>query len=336
MGITKRQNQILFYIIDEYIDNPTPVGSITILKKYMPNISAATIRNEMATLEKLKLLEKVHNSSGRVPSFEAYKMYESTIKNSNIDKDLIKELKLIFGKRNISINQIIQESTSLISTTLNLPLVITEISDHELLKGINFIQTAENLAIIIIITSTGGVHKNIIEFQDIKEMVDMSVCVRIFNDYLIDVKMTELLEKIENLKPIIAKKVENYEKNLQLVISKIFNNNPAFKINIKGQSKLLVQPEFEDRETLKKVIDILEKTSIWQQIAYEESQKGGLTRIIFGDEIGEKNLSIASTSILIGDTISQISIIGPTRMDYTNVKAILEFIKQGLSRLWKK
>ena len=262
MEISKRQNEILFYIIDEYIDNPIPVGSKTILKKYIPDISAATIRNEMAVLEKLGLLEKVHNSSGRIPSFEAYKMYEKTIRKSTIDEDLLKQLKLIFGKRNISINQIIQESTSLISATLNLPLILTEISESDLLKGINLIQTGPSSAIIIIVTSTGEVHKNILEFQDIKVIVDISVCIRIFNDHLIDTKMSELIQKINELKPIIAQKVENYEQNLQAIIYKVFTNNPAFKINVKGQSELLSQPEFEDRKTLKKVIDILEKSSI--------------------------------------------------------------------------
>lgn len=336
MSMTKRQNELLFYIVEEYVANPIPVGSKTILKKYMSSISAATIRNEMVNLEKNGMLEKVHNSSGRVPSIKAYKLYEKSINSSNIDENLLKKLRIIFMKRNISINKIIDESTSLISAALNLPLIVTEIQESDLLKGINLIQTNANSAIIIIITSSGGVHKNIIEFESKQEIIDISICIRIFNDYLIDVKMNDINEKIISLEPIIKSKVTNYEKTMQDIISKIFINSQSFKMNVKGQSELLLQPEFENKENLKKVINVLEKTSVWQQIAYQQYKNGGNTKIIFGDEIGEKELSIGSTTISLGESISQISVLGPTRMDYTNVKAVLEFIKQGLSDLWKK
>ncbi|MGL5630407.1 MAG: heat-inducible transcriptional repressor HrcA [Mycoplasmoidaceae bacterium] len=336
MKISNRQNELLFYIIDEYIETHLPVGSKTILNKYMKNLSAATIRNEMVILEKAGYLEKVHNSSGRIPSINAYKLYESSIHEDNIDIDLLNKLKSIFLQRNISIDKIIEESTTLISETLNLPLVITEINENELLKGINLIQTDERTAIVILITSTGGVHKNLIEFDDQLELIDLSVCIRIFSDYLIDTKMKELYEKIEELKPIISSKVKNYEKTMRDILVKVFSNHPIFKMNVKGHSELLSQPEFRDFIILKKVIKILEKTTIWQQIAYEQSQLGGTTKVIFGDQFGDENIMIASTSIQMGETTNQISIIGPTRIDYTNVKAILNYIKDGLSQLWKK
>ena len=63
-----RKKRILQAIIEEYIDTAEPVSSGSIVKKYGLDLSSATIRNEMADLEKVGYIEKPHTSSGRVPS----------------------------------------------------------------------------------------------------------------------------------------------------------------------------------------------------------------------------------------------------------------------------
>ena len=79
MNISERQEEILKIIVEEYAYTTQPISSKEIIKKYMPDLSSATIRNEMAFLEKKGLLEKTHTSSGRIPSINGYKYYESHI-----------------------------------------------------------------------------------------------------------------------------------------------------------------------------------------------------------------------------------------------------------------
>lgn len=73
--LTPRQVDILKHIIREYIDGAEPVGSEMLEKKYDLGVSPATIRNEMADMEKLKYLVKSHTSSGRIPTSRALKFY---------------------------------------------------------------------------------------------------------------------------------------------------------------------------------------------------------------------------------------------------------------------
>ena len=68
-----RQKELLKEIVESYIKNVKPVGSQTLCKKF--KLSSATIRNEMAALEKLGYIEKNHVSSGRIPSERGYKYY---------------------------------------------------------------------------------------------------------------------------------------------------------------------------------------------------------------------------------------------------------------------
>jgi len=74
-GLTARQTQILKSLVEEYIDTAGPVGSDALEKKYSLGVSPATIRNEMASLTKLKYLQQPHTSAGRIPTPTAMKFY---------------------------------------------------------------------------------------------------------------------------------------------------------------------------------------------------------------------------------------------------------------------
>ena len=72
--LDERKRKILKEIVDEYIETAEPVSSAIIVEKYENNISSATVRNDMAELEKEGYLEKTHTSSGRVPSAKGYRL----------------------------------------------------------------------------------------------------------------------------------------------------------------------------------------------------------------------------------------------------------------------
>jgi transcriptional regulator of heat shock response len=73
--LSDRQFPLIHAVIDEYIKNAEPVGSVEIVAKYNLRCSPATVRNEMAKLIELGFLEMMHTSSGRVPTKMAYRLY---------------------------------------------------------------------------------------------------------------------------------------------------------------------------------------------------------------------------------------------------------------------
>lgn len=77
MSISKRQEEILFAIIEEYAEVATPVGSVTLAKLF--NVSSATIRSEMARLEDVGLIAQPHTSAGRVPTDAGYRYYVNAL-----------------------------------------------------------------------------------------------------------------------------------------------------------------------------------------------------------------------------------------------------------------
>ena len=339
--ISKRQEELLYIIIQEYIANAMPIGSKFIMSKYMKDISAATIRNDMATLEKKGLIQKVHNSSGRIPSTEGYKYYEKNFTNNSINIDLQKALKKIFVNRSYSIEQIIENSVNLISDAFKLSSVVTTIDNDILIKRIDLVPMSEKAAIIMVITSDGNIQNNLIEFENTKQLNDTSICVRIFNDRLIDTSIKDLEVQLNVIKSIIREKVNEYEFIIEEIVNRvfIFNNKTNLKNKINGQSNLISQPEFREQEKLVKILKLLEDSSVWEIIAMKQYKSGGKTTIAFGDEFKkiDTNVSIVSTQIPINKNSSTcISLVGPTRMDYTNVKNVLDFIKTEMEKIWKE
>lgn len=74
-----RKHNLLKAIVEEYIKTAAPVGSTLIAEKYFPDLSSATIRNEMAQLEDEGMIFQPHTSAGRMPTSAGLKEYASEL-----------------------------------------------------------------------------------------------------------------------------------------------------------------------------------------------------------------------------------------------------------------
>jgi heat-inducible transcriptional repressor len=235
INISQRQTKLLQIIVDEYAYTAQPISSKEIIEKYMPNISSATIRNDMATLEKTGFLEKTHTSSGRVPSIAGYRYYEANILKPKLSNNIKNRLSKIFSQRDLSVDTVINQSVEIINQTLHLPSVITTNQQDELLKRFDLIQIDKSNALILIVTSSGNVVKHSIKLADNKNLEDLSVCIRIFNDRLVDTAIKNVDKKLNSIKEIIRSAVHEYEFCIRQIIEKIFSfNEVAPNTNVYG------------------------------------------------------------------------------------------------------
>ena len=128
--LDERKKRILQAIIDEYINTAEPVSSNIIAKNYGLDFSSATIRNEMAELEKVGYLDKPHTSSGRVPSAKGYRFYvDELLKEDDIS---LEEIKYIQSKLATKVNEI--EELTKIATTTILAIIIDIVPEFFMLN----------------------------------------------------------------------------------------------------------------------------------------------------------------------------------------------------------
>ena len=170
--IDDRKKKVLQAIIEEYINTAEPVSSKAIVENYGLNYSSATIRNEMASLEKEGLLEKTHTSSGRIPSEKGYRLYvNELVKDDDIS---LEEIKYISSKLETKVNEI-EDLTKIATSTISEVTHYTTVSigpnvNYQIIKEIKFILLGNRMLMAVILTDTGMVKETIIKFdEDITE-----------------------------------------------------------------------------------------------------------------------------------------------------------------------
>ncbi|MDP3964581.1 MAG: DeoR family transcriptional regulator [bacterium] len=94
--MTEREKTLLKAIVAEHIAQSRPIGSKIIVDKYLPDVSSATIRNDMARLEEAGLIEQPHTSAGRVPTPKAYEYYvQNFLSKTQLDKSSRQKLEYV-------------------------------------------------------------------------------------------------------------------------------------------------------------------------------------------------------------------------------------------------
>lgn len=336
-NLTPRQAQILKAIINEYIAYAIPVGSKLLTKKYFKNLSGGTLRNEMAALEKKGFLKKNHISSGRVPSQIGYQYYVKVLNVSNTTNDLKTRLRSVILQQHKTIDEVIELGVKFINEIINLPVVLTNFSSDEVLKKIDLIILDKSFALFLLVSASGKVFKKTISYANQRQFEDIVICVRIFNDRIIDTRFSEINNQLEVLKEIIRTKVHEYQYVIDEILFKLFDlDQIEANKKIYGIQYLAKQPEFANQEKLTKILNLLEDTSVWQQMAFI-NQTNQRTNIVFGDQLGFKEISVASTLInTTSEAKHQLAIVGPTRMDYQKIKALLTTLKEEIEKYDKK
>lgn len=159
--LNPRKRKILQAIVDEYINTAEPVSSGSIVQKYGLDFSSATIRNEMADLEKSGYIEKTHTSSGRIPSALGYRLYvNELIKDDNIS---LEEIKYIQSKLSTKVNEI-EDLTKITSQTLSEVTHYTSVAvgpraEEQKIQEIKFVLLGTRMLMAVILTDTGMVKR---------------------------------------------------------------------------------------------------------------------------------------------------------------------------------
>ena len=166
--LDQRKKKVLQAIVEEYVNTAEPVSSGLLTKKDELNYSSATIRNEMADLEKAGYLEKTHTSSGRIPSEKGYRYYvDELLRDDNIS---VEEIKYISDKLETKINEI-EDLTKLTTTTISeithyTTVAIGPSAEKQLIDEIKFVKIGSRMLMAIILTNTGMVKETIIKFDE--------------------------------------------------------------------------------------------------------------------------------------------------------------------------
>ena len=327
--ITNRQKEILKEIVEEYIKTAKPVSSNHVCKKL--KCSSATIRNEMVRLEELHYLEKNHFASGRIPSEEGYKYY---VDNLMAPKDMTGEdmlkLQTIFKNNSLDLNDTIKKSIEIVSEITNYTAIVLGSSSKEnRLKKVEVVPLDDNRILSIVITDRGVVQHKILSLPDKVSNEDVKKTVELINKLVVGTPINEVSEKLEyEVKPIIREYINQYEALYNTFYDAFHEftterNNTYFG----GRTNMLKQPEFN---SIDKVKEILSKFEDAESISKMKEEAGGINIYVGSETELMDDVSVIKTKYNVDGEEGTIAIIGPKRMEYGRVVALLDYIKNNL------
>lgn len=321
---------MLKVIVEEYIKTAKPVSSNHICKKL--KCSSATIRNEMAKLEELHLLEKNHFASGRIPSEAGYKYYvDNLMTPKNMTGEDMLKLQTIFRNNSLDLSDTIKKSIEIVSEITNYTAVVLGATSKEnRLKKVEVVPLEDNKILSIVITDKGVVQHKILVLPSSVSNDEVKKTVELINKLVIGTPISEVSEKLEyEVKPIIKNYVSQYEVLYNTFYDAFheFTTNQNSNIHFEGRNNMLKQPEFDN---IDKVKMILSKFEDIDSISEMKEEDNGINIYIGSETKLTDDVSVIKTKYTIDGEEGTIAIIGPKRMEYGRVVALLDYIKNNL------
>lgn len=325
--ISNRQETLLKLIVEEYIETARPVSSKSLMDKM--NCSSATIRSEMNYLEDIGLLEKTHISSGRVPSEKGYRYYvDNIMKPKELNGEDMLKLQTVVNNKSLVVDDAILKSMEIISElTHYTAVVLGNKSSDNLVSKVEVVPIDDNNLVAIVITDKGHVeHKNIhlderVEVDEIKQTVDL------INKLIVGTPIDCVSGVLEyEVKPIIARYVKQHEV-LYNAFYNAFNDFANESVKVKGTKNILMQPEFNNADKIRDIINKFEDNEIVSGIKEEEN---GINVYIGSENNFDDDVTVIKTKYNINGEEGTIALIGPKRMEYDRVMALLEYIKDNI------
>ena len=311
MGLSDRKKKILQYVVDDYIETAVPVSSKSLTERHLKNISSATVRNELSALEELGYLTQLHTSSGRVPSAEAYKLYVSDLmvkdKLSTKELDYIKK---IFLDKADNLEEVIKNTTKVISELTSYTSVGIQSHDlSEKIVSIKFFRYKPDSALVIIVTELRLLKDNFItvpegmtddQLKDAEKVLD-NMCKGKTFDEICDMK-PEMEDSFMGYKNIFVNVIEALKTYMQTTDEDVV---------MAGKDKVMNLLVDENRDI---------------KINVKIGADGY-------DDIPKECSLVTATYSANGTKLGTYGVIGPIRMDYQKVVAVLENVGKILESI---
>jgi heat-inducible transcriptional repressor len=346
--VTARQRAILTAIIESYIETGEPVGSGTIarLQHSGAGMSSATIRNEMAELAEVGLLEQPHTSAGRVPTARAFRMYVEQLSGGVHPR--INAARLPARSRQqidssfagVAGTQAVLERTSHVLATLSsgVGVAIAAASDGDMLEHVHFSKLAPERVLAVVVTRSGLVRDRVLALDRDLSLLELETAANFLNENFRG-------WSIERVRSEIARLVERERSEYQRVLNAVQqlwlktvpeSTIPMQTVYVEGVANLIGNQIDGDR--LREMLAALEAKQRLVELlnAYIDAHQESV-RVVFDLEEHAPEMQglvlIAAPALAAGESRGTVGVIGTKRIDYENTMNAVSYISQVFDRM---
>ncbi len=329
--LDERKLTILRAIVAEYVSHGEPVGSKRVVDVAQLDVSAATVRNEMAALEELGYITQPHTSAGRIPTDKGYRRFVDDLRaDPSVDdprRQLIEEL--LGSSRDLE--ELLARTSGVLSQLTRLvSLVIAPTVDAARLKLIELVSLAPGSGLLLLVADTGRVEKRMVDLPAGIGESDLDRVRNVLSEHVRGLRMGDVHEQIRTIADDAPSDLREGLVAIADATETQLAEDTIHHVFVGGQASLAGDEAFE-REHLSRVLQVLEERATLARLL-SEATADDRTTVRIGQENEVEDLRAAS---LVAQryqlvTAGSLGVLGPTRMDYASVVATVRAVADQL------
>ena len=335
-----RAKQILSAIIDNYIEEGTPIGSKKLSSYNRFNLSSATIRNVMSDLEDLGFIASPHTSAGRIPTSKGYRFFiDRLLEFQPVDSNEIASIKDTVSQTKSSNKDLATNVSTTLSAITQLASIVTVPKQHKsTLKEIDFIPLSEQRVLAIVVINDSEVENKILQMKRNFSRDELQISANYLNqnyvgrsfEYIKNNLLTQLKET-----SALANSLMN---DIINIADELLTNQNKDEYVVTGKNQLLDFEELSDINRLKELFNAFNEQQQLLQLL-DKSMSTSNIQIFIGPELGYRifdncTLITAPYTNEVGSA-GVLGVIGPTRIAYQRVIPIVDVTAKLLSQSLK-
>jgi len=333
-NLSERQKFILGLVIHEYIRTATPVASGVLVERYNLEFSPATMRNEMAVLEREGYLRSPHTSAGRVPTEEGYRYFVSRLMHETELPDPARRMiSHQFYQTRPDIDEWMRLAVSVLAKQSKAASLIT--APHAELgrfKHVELISTRGRQVLMVLVTVGGEIQQRIITTEEpVPQTVLSETASRL--SVLLQGKDADGIQVARAALNGFDAEVAGWSHE-EMTQTDMAMSGELF---LDGLSNVLSEPEFAGSEEARRALRVLEERPMLQELLARTVMTGGMgvVHVLIGGENTFDDLR--HTSIVLarygtpGVATGTLGVLGPMRMPYGRAIPTVRFVAGLLS-----
>lgn len=341
--LTKRERRVLEAVIQTYVQTAEPAGSRTVSRRFGLGVSPATIRNTMSDLEEKGFLFHPHTSAGRVPTNKAYRAYVDELLGSPAavpmpDRDKLAEALSTSGDPIETILRRAAQSLGVLTQELGLalgPRLATSV-----LRSLDLVRVSSERILMVLTLEGGSVRTVFVEVAGSIADNALTEVTKVLNERLAGLTLEDIRLSVgQRLRDSVA--VPSAQELLNIFVQeaetlfdeKITRGEESILL---GQTSVLAeQPEFAAADRMRRLLELTERPHALAEALRRRGETSGIS-ITIGtehDDVKLRDFTVVTAEYRVGSLAGVIGVIGPTRMPYDKVIALVNHTSQLLSDL---
>lgn len=323
--LEERRNEILRALVEEYIRSGEPVSSRTICERTNLGVSTATVRAELASLEREGYCAQPHTSAGRIPTSAAYRYYVDHLGPSKLRMATQAKIAGFFGSVHLELTKLLKATSQLLADVTQLPSVVVAPSvAGERIRDVHLVQLTPETFLAMVVTEAGRVIQERVRLERSVSAPELSEAETIAAAAAVGSEIGSRVSLVDEHRHDGSGAAVQAADEVMSLIRRAAHSESELFFGGTGQMTAV----WEDLSEVRRVLEVVEREAMVLDIL----ARAPGTSIQIGAElpVQDVDLAIVSTTYDSGATSGSVGVIGPMRMNYRRVISAVEEVSREL------